>query len=87
MASNTSLTTDAAFDALDDEIEARLAKLQGEIADAARRGGFDRVGELAKAARNCPSFARICRRSRSASVGWSRSRRSLPARAPASTRS
>jgi restriction system protein len=50
MAPNPRLSTSTAFDALDDEIEVRLAKLQAEIADAAKRGGFDRVGELAKAA-------------------------------------
>jgi hypothetical protein len=50
MPRNRLISSSTAFDALDDEIEARLAKLQAEIADAAKRGGFDRVGDLAKAA-------------------------------------
>jgi len=48
--SQTRPLPNAALDALDDEIEVRLAEFQAEIADAAKRGGFDRVGDLAKAA-------------------------------------
>jgi restriction system protein len=50
MSPNPSLTTSAAFDLLQDEIDARLAGLQAEIADTAKRGGYDKVGQLAKAA-------------------------------------
>ena len=50
MSPNPSLTTSAAFDLLQDEIDARLAGLQAEIADTAKRGAYDKVGQLAKAA-------------------------------------
>ena len=50
MSPNPSLTTSAAFDLLQDEIDARLAGLQAEIADTAKRGAYEKVGQLAKAA-------------------------------------
>lgn len=40
MSPNPSLTTSAAFDLLQDEIDARLAGLQTDIAEAARHGGL-----------------------------------------------
>lgn len=48
--SSPSITTSAAFDLLQDEIEAHLAGLQAEIADTAKRGAYDKVSQLAKAA-------------------------------------
>ncbi len=50
MSPNPSLTTSAAFDLLQDEIDAHLAGLQAEITDAAKRGAYEKVGQLAKAA-------------------------------------
>ena len=50
MSSTPSLTTSAAFDLLQDEIDARLAGLQAEIAEATKGGAYDKVAQLAKSA-------------------------------------
>lgn len=52
MSPNPSLTTSAAFDLLQDEIDARLAGLQADIAEAARHGAYDKVSQLARAAQD-----------------------------------
>jgi len=46
----TSITTSTAFDLLLSEIDPHLAELQSAIADAAKRGAYDKVGQLAKTA-------------------------------------
>lgn len=51
MSPNPSLTTSTAFDLLQDEIDARLAGLQTDIAEAARHGAYDKVAQLAAAAK------------------------------------
>ena len=50
MLPSLSLSTSAAFDLLQDEIDAHLAGLQTDIADTAKRGAYDKVGQLAKTA-------------------------------------
>jgi len=50
MAHSPSLTTSAAFDLLQDEIDTHLQVLHTEIADTAKRGAYDKVGQLAKTA-------------------------------------
>lgn len=50
MPSKTSPTSGQAFDLLQDAVQARLSQLQADIAEAARRGAYDRVAGLAKAA-------------------------------------
>ena len=44
------MTTSTAFDLLQDEIASRLAGLQADIAEAAKRGAYNKVGQLAKTA-------------------------------------
>jgi hypothetical protein len=50
MSPTPSLTTSAAFDLLQDELDAHLADLQTDIAETAKRGAYDKVTQLAKAA-------------------------------------
>ncbi len=51
MSPNPSLTTSAAFDLLQDEIDARLEGLHTDIAEAAKGGAYDKVAQLAGSAK------------------------------------
>jgi restriction system protein len=52
MSPNLSLSTSVAFDLLHAEIETRLTELQAAIAETAKRGVYEKVGQLAKAAQD-----------------------------------